>query len=83
MLGPLPTVYRIVVAVCALLAFVGLGAWVTFAFSGPLLASMGAGIGAALGVLVTVALLHDFTRRAPVRPVRTARVHARHARRHR
>ena len=81
MLGPLPPAYRIVVAASALLAFVGLGAWVTFSFSGPLLASMGAGVGAAIGVLATVALLHDFSH-PHARHTRPARVHTRQGRRH-
>ena len=57
MLGPLPFLYKVVVATCVLLAFVGTGAWVALALSLPLPVS-GAGIGAACGLLVAALLLH-------------------------
>lgn len=60
MLGPLPTLYRVIVSVCALLACVGLGAWLAFALPVPLLAGAGAGIGAGIGVVTVLLLTHDF-----------------------
>jgi hypothetical protein len=59
-LGPLPTLYRVVVSTCALLGCVGLGAWLAFTLPVPLLASAGAGIGAGIGVVVMLLLTHDF-----------------------
>jgi hypothetical protein len=70
-LGPLPKRYRMVVTACALVAFVGAGAWLTYTLPGPLLAGAGAGIGAGVGVIAVLLLLHD--------PSSTGRVHA-HAR---
>jgi ABC-type Fe3+-siderophore transport system permease subunit len=61
-LGPLPRLYRIIVSICALAAFIGFGAWLTAALPGPLLAPAGAGIGAALGLCAVLLLLHDFER---------------------
>jgi hypothetical protein len=58
-LGPLPTIYRVVVSVCALAVCVGLGAWLTSLLPGPFLAPAGAGIGAAPGVVAVSLLLHD------------------------
>ena len=59
MLGPLPTFYRVVVSVCALLSFIGIGAWVGYLMPDTALASVGTGIGAGLGVVVVLLLLHD------------------------
>ena len=59
MLGPLPTLYRVVVCACALAAFVGFGAWLTHTLPGPFLAPAGAGMGAGIGVAAALALLHD------------------------
>ena len=59
MLGPLPTLYRVVVSVCALLAFVGLGVWTTWLAPDSALASLGTGLGAGLGIVAVVLLLHD------------------------
>jgi hypothetical protein len=58
-LGPLPTIYRIIVSVCALAACAGLGAWLTSRLPGSFLAPTGAGIGAAIGVVAVLLLLHD------------------------
>ena len=58
MLGPLPTFYRVVVSVCALLSFVGIGAWLSFLMPGTFVASMGAGLGLGLGVIAVLLLLH-------------------------
>ena len=60
MLGPLPALYRIIVAVCAVLAFIGLGAWLAFTLPIPLQAAAGAGIGAGFGVVVVLGAFHDF-----------------------
>ena len=73
MLGPLPPLYRAVVALCALALFGGLGAWVSFRLDGPLLASTGAQLGAMVGALVALLLLHDFSQQRRLRPQ-----HARH-----
>lgn len=59
MLGPLPTFYRVVVSVCALLSFVGIGAWLSFLMSGTFVASVGTGLGLGLGVVAVLLLLHD------------------------
>lgn len=59
MLGPLPPLHRWVVCVLALLACIGLGAWLAFTLPVPLIATAGAGIGAALGCLLVVLVLHD------------------------
>ena len=58
MLGPLPTFYRVVVSVCALLSFVGIGAWLSFLMPGTFVASIGAGLGLGLGVIAVLLLLH-------------------------
>jgi uncharacterized membrane protein YccC len=71
-LGPLPPLYRAVVALCALALFGALGAWLSFRVAGPLFASTGAQLGAAVGALVALLLLHDFSQRR-LRPQ-----HARH-----
>ena len=70
MLGPLPTKYRVIVAASALVAFIGLGAWITFTLSGPLLPGGGAGIGAALGLVAVLLLLHDSSHRSHPRVAR-------------
>jgi uncharacterized membrane protein len=59
-LGPLPALYRIIVSACALLACVGLGAWLAFTLPLPLLAGVGASIGAGIGVVAVLLLTHDF-----------------------
>jgi uncharacterized membrane protein len=60
MLGPLPPLYRLIVALSALAVFVGVGAWVTYTVAGPsVLTSMGASIGAGIGAIVAMLLLHD------------------------
>ena len=69
MLGPLPTIYRIVVIGCALVTCIGVGAWLATMLPGPMLAGGGAGVGAGFGALLALVLVHDF-QRTPVR-VRT------------
>jgi sterol desaturase/sphingolipid hydroxylase (fatty acid hydroxylase superfamily) len=65
MLGPLPTIYRVVVSVCALLAFIGLGVWVSLMLPESFVAPMGAGVGAGIGVVVVLLLLADLEHRRP------------------
>lgn len=74
MLGPLPTKYRFVVAACALVAFIGVGAWAGLSID-TVLPSTGVLVGATLGVVASLLLLHDFTSTHP--HPRAARVHAR------
>ena len=70
MLGPLPTKYRVIVAASALVAFIGLGAWITFRLPGPLLPGGGAGIGAGLGLVAVLLLLHDSSHQSQPRAAR-------------
>lgn len=65
MLGPLPTFYRVVVSVCALLSFVGIGAWLSYLMPGTFAASLGTGLGLGLGVIVVLLLVHDSEQRGP------------------
>ena len=64
MLGPLPPLHRWVVAVLALVASVGVGAWLAFTLTTPLSlgAAAGAVVGAVLGAVVVMLLLHDTAR---------------------
>lgn len=78
MLGPLPRLYRAVVAVSALVVFVAAGAWIAVSLPVRFLAGTGAGIGAGIGVVVALLLLHDFSRRSRLRP---RHVHVRSQRR--
>ena len=59
MLGPLPPLYRLIVSVLALLAFVGVGAWLAFTLPISVIAPTGAMIGAMLGALVVLGMLHE------------------------
>jgi hypothetical protein len=58
-LGPLPPLYRLIVSVLALLAFVGVGAWLAFTLPIAVVAPTGAMIGAMLGALVVLGMLHE------------------------
>lgn len=60
MLGPLPQVYRIIVSAVALAVFVSSGAWTAFMLPFPILVSVGAGSGLAIGGLCAYSLLHEF-----------------------
>jgi hypothetical protein len=70
-LGPLPLLYRVIVSVCTLLSFAGLGAWIGYLMPDTLVAEIGTGIGLGLGVAAVLLLVHDSTgghgRRTPVR----------------
>ncbi len=59
MLGPLPRLHRWIVCVLALVTCIGVGAWLAFTLPIPVLAGSGAAVGAALGVVVVLLLLHD------------------------
>ena len=59
MLGPLPRLHRWTVGALALLACIGVGAWLADALPIPLLAPDGAAIGAALGLLLALLLVRD------------------------
>ena len=74
MLGPLPTFYKVVVAVCTFLAFLGVGVWAAVLMPDTVLAPVGTGLGAGLGVVAAFLLLHapdnDDHRRVRVRAPR-------------
>lgn len=59
MLGPLPTLYRVIVATIALLAFVGIGVWITLVLPESFVPHMGASLGAGIGAIAVLLLLHD------------------------
>lgn len=65
MLGPLPQVYRIIVSVIALAVFVAGGVWAAFMLPFPILVSVGASSGLAIGGVCAFFLLHEF-HHAPV-----------------
>jgi len=60
-LGPLPPLYRVIVSLCTLLSFAGLGAWISYLMPETRLAEIGTGIGLGLGVVVVLLLVHDST----------------------
>jgi hypothetical protein len=73
MLGPLPSLHRVIVAVCVLAVSLVLGAWLSLALPQVFLGGAGIGVGAALGTVVVIVLLHE-----PPQPHRRAvRVHRR------
>jgi hypothetical protein len=76
-LGPLPTIYKVVVFGCALAAFVGIGAWVSYLLPESFLVAVGASIGAGIGIVAGLLLLHDFHHHTG-----SERVRVRSARRH-
>jgi hypothetical protein len=57
-LGPLPPLHRWIVCLLALVASIGLGAWLAVMLPVPLIATAGAAIGAALGAVLVLLLLH-------------------------
>ncbi len=63
MLGPLPPLYRGLLAVVALVVGVGSGAWVAHFTPLPVAASVGALLGALAGLLLGYVLVHDFSER--------------------
>lgn len=70
MLGPLPSLYRsLVVGAVLVLGIVG-GAWIAHVTAVPLAATVGAGCGAGLALVIAYLMVHDFShhdRRAPAR----------------
>ena len=58
MLGPLPKLYRILVALTALLVCAVGGAWAAFMIPYPILLSAGASVGLAVGAGITYLLVH-------------------------
>jgi len=59
-LGPLPKFYRVVVALAAVLLFVGGGAWAAFMLPYPILVSAGASVGLGIGAVCAYLLVHQF-----------------------
>ena len=64
MLGPLPRLHRWTVGALALVACIGVGAWLASVLPVPLLAPAGAAIGAALGLLLVLLLVRDHHQRS-------------------
>ena len=58
MFGPVPTKYSLIVWLCGLAAFAGLGAWISFAV--PFSTTTMATLGTALGAAIVGLFLHDF-----------------------
>jgi len=56
----LPQVYRIIVSVVAIAVFVAGGAWAAFMLPYPILLSVGASSGFAIGGVCVFLLLHEF-----------------------
>ncbi len=58
MFGPVPAKYRLIVWLCGLLVFVGLGAWLSTSVA--LSTSVMATLGLTMGALAVALFLHDF-----------------------
>ena len=58
MLGHLPLRYQVAIWFVGLLTSAGVGAWLAWSTSGPLLWTSGAAIGALLGIVVVAGFLH-------------------------
>ena len=74
MLGPLPKFYRVVVALAALLIFVGVGAWAAFMLPYPILISAGASVGLGVGAVCAYLLVHQSHTSAQPHRVRRRRL---------
>ena len=59
MLGPLPTMYRVLVSLVVLLLCVGVGAWAAFMLPYHVLVSAGASVGLGVGLVCAYLLLHQ------------------------
>ena len=59
MLGPLPRLHRWIVCALALVTCIGVGAWLAFTLPIAVIAPTGAMIGAMLGALVVLGMLHE------------------------
>ena len=57
--GSAPPALPLLVSLLALVACIGAGAWLAFTLPVPVLATSGAAIGAALGVVLVILVLHD------------------------
>ncbi|HET7689882.1 MAG TPA: hypothetical protein VFK41_05870 [Nocardioidaceae bacterium] len=58
MFGPVPAKYSLIVWLCGLAVFAGLGAWLSFAV--PFSASTMSAFGLSLGAAMVALFLHDF-----------------------
>jgi hypothetical protein len=67
--------YQVVVALTALLVFVGGGAWAAYTLPYPILVSAGASVGLAAGAVATYLLLHTSAARVQPHRVRRNRLH--------
>lgn len=67
MLGPLPRMHRWILIAVSLLVCVASGAWLAWFTPVPIVASAGALIGAAAGVVAAYAMVHDFGHPEPHR----------------
>jgi hypothetical protein len=67
MLGPLPPLHRLVLCALTLLTCTGLGAWLGYRLVVPLLPSVGAVIGSALGLVLVALLLNEPPHARPAR----------------
>lgn len=72
MLGPLPALHRLVVALGVVAVFLGLGVWLGVDPGIRIDLRVGLVAGTAAGLVLAFALLHDFHRRQ-ARPVRVRR----------
>lgn len=70
MFGPLPRLYRLLIVVVAVVAFLGAGALVAQLSAVPVPLPLGALLGALAGVAVSWALVHDFHGRPRPQSVR-------------
>ena len=75
MLGPLPPLHRVLLIVTVLVVGIAAGAWITHVAAPAVAATAGAGFGAIAGLLLGVALVHDFSHHHQHRPVRVVRRH--------
>ena len=72
MFGPLPTLYRFVLVVAALVVCAGIGLWLGVVPQVPLNLRVGLLVGTAAGAAAAFALVHDFHHRQ-ARPARARR----------
>ena len=70
MLGPLPTLHRLLLGAAAVFFFAGAGAWLVWFTHMPVVASGAAALGAAAGTLAAYLLVHDFSDSARTSPAR-------------
>jgi phosphate/sulfate permease len=73
-LGPLPRLHRLVLVITVVLVSAAAGTLVAARAVPPAEASAGAAVGALVGLLLSFALVHDFSHRHP-RPARVPRRH--------